>query len=175
MLTPDIRLLDGVVDKEVIRTMQRSSRDFTKRGFRHSIIGSLALGCYGMPRPTPDVDYLVDDKTYHMLQRNLRMYSDTVVVQISPAKLEVQKDILDNVTKSKGIPVTPIEGVFFHHLRSFDFPEDTGGKYKKALLDAIRCGIDTTSVRPYIFKHAPHLVRRFDVLLMEAFGVRPTP
>ena len=54
--TPDLRLLEGVVASPVLSAMRAASRALTSLGIRHAVAGGLAVGAYGYPRATQDVD-----------------------------------------------------------------------------------------------------------------------
>src|SRR6185436_8535667 len=61
---PDLSLLDGVVAAGVLDAMRASAAELTRLGVRHWLVGGLAVGAYGYPRATKDVDFLVGDEAF---------------------------------------------------------------------------------------------------------------
>ena len=62
--TPDLRLLENVVAPRVLAAMRTASGALTSLGVRHALAGGLAVGAYGYPRNTQDVDLLVGDEAF---------------------------------------------------------------------------------------------------------------
>ena len=59
-----IEALIGIVAAEVLLDAIKTSALLTQLGVPHALIGGLAIGLYGHPRATKDVDYLVDDSAF---------------------------------------------------------------------------------------------------------------
>ena len=63
-LTPDLVRLESVVAPDVINALATASAELQRLGIRHLVVGALAVGMYGAPRATPDVDLLVGPEAY---------------------------------------------------------------------------------------------------------------
>src|ERR1700685_1991576 len=63
---PDLARLRGVVAPEILYAVDVSSRILREAGIPHALAGGLAVGAYGYPRTTEDVDFLVGDEAYVM-------------------------------------------------------------------------------------------------------------
>lgn len=61
---PDLRLLDGVVAPEILAAMRSASAQLARMGVRHALAGALAVGAWGYPRASKDVDFLVGDEAF---------------------------------------------------------------------------------------------------------------
>lgn len=56
---PTPALLKGVVSEEILRAVDEASDRLRELGIPHAIVGGLAVGAWGHPRATKDVDFLV--------------------------------------------------------------------------------------------------------------------
>src|SRR5882672_2770200 len=61
---PDLARLRGVVAPEILNALEVASRMLRDAGIPHALAGGLAIGAYGYPRTTDDVDFLVGDEAY---------------------------------------------------------------------------------------------------------------
>lgn len=64
MTDPKFKRLEGVVSDKVIAAMRKASAELTAANVPHAVIGGLAIGAYGYPRATADVDFLVSDEAF---------------------------------------------------------------------------------------------------------------
>lgn len=58
----DMRLNKGVVSDKVLRAYKKASEILTSLGIEHRVVGGLAVGAWGHPRATKDIDFLVKDR-----------------------------------------------------------------------------------------------------------------
>ena len=63
MAHPLQALADAVAAQVLVDAIE-ASRRLTELGVPHALIGGLAVGLYGPPRATKDVDYLVGDAAF---------------------------------------------------------------------------------------------------------------
>jgi hypothetical protein len=56
--------LRGVVHPDILERTEQISRTLTALGIPHALIGGLAVGVYGHPRATKDVDFLVGTEAF---------------------------------------------------------------------------------------------------------------
>jgi hypothetical protein len=56
--------LEGHVPTTFIEGAKAASDAFRSQGIKHVLIGGLAVGINGYPRPTRDIDFLVDDNAF---------------------------------------------------------------------------------------------------------------
>src|SRR5262245_2728711 len=61
---PDLTRLRGVVAPEVLTAVELASRQLRDAGIPHALAGGLAVGAYGYPRTTDDVDFLVGEEAF---------------------------------------------------------------------------------------------------------------
>src|ERR1700738_2528562 len=61
---PDLAALEGVVSSKVLNAMRISHEELTRAGVPHLLAGGLAVGAYGYPRATKDVDFLVGEEAF---------------------------------------------------------------------------------------------------------------
>jgi hypothetical protein len=60
----NLATLEGVVAPRVLDAMRSASVELARLGVRHALVGGLAVGAYGYPRATKDVDFLVGDEAF---------------------------------------------------------------------------------------------------------------
>src|SRR5438552_2373520 len=61
---PDLSLLNSVVAPEILAAMRSASAQFGRAGVRHALVGGLAVGAWGYPRASKDVNFLVGDEAF---------------------------------------------------------------------------------------------------------------
>ena len=65
---PDLALLDGVVAPEILAAMRSASAQLTQAGIPHALAGALAVGAWGYPRASKDVNFLVGDEAFKRVE-----------------------------------------------------------------------------------------------------------
>lgn len=68
---PNWTRLRGVVAPEILHAAEVASRILREAGVPHALAGGLAVGAYGYPLTTEDVDFLVGDEAFVMLAGGL--------------------------------------------------------------------------------------------------------
>lgn len=164
---PDsLEALLGVVAPEVLLNAVETSRTLTELGVAHALIGGLAVGLYGHPRATKDVDFMVAETAFERtepflvyrteLGHHVRVgVVDLLAVPTSRASLT---DLL-RVPSGGGLPVIQLPALFLLKLDA-GRPQDLADLH--ALLDS---GADPNEIGQYLSESAPDLVDRFAEIL----------
>jgi hypothetical protein len=164
---PWVRLAE-VVAPQVLLDAIEASRRLTELGVPHALIGGLAVGLYGHPRATKDVDFLVADQAFERIapilvfRAELSDMARVGVVDFMPLPPD-QPALAAHLRIPDGheIPVINPEGLIVLKLLA-DRPQDRADI--KALLNA---GIDEATIADFLNRHAPVLVARFAELVSE--------
>lgn len=168
--TPDIGALREVVSLEVLEAMQAGHEALEKAGIPHALVGALAVGAYGYPRASKDVDFLVGNEAFNhhasgiiTLKAGVPIeYKGVIIdpISIAPGSEHLQ-DAVDNPEESEGIPVAPPEALIYMKLMS------PRRKDAADIVELISSGLDVDPIRAYLETNAPHLMERFESLLGE--------
>jgi hypothetical protein len=153
---PDLSLLEGVVAPRILDAVRIASRQFTNVGIRHALVGGLAVGAHGHPRAAKVVDFLVGDEAFVHHGEGLVTIAPGVPVQVEAAVVEP--------TVSDGIPIAPIEALFYLKLKS------PRRKDAADIVELVKEGIATAPVRRYLEQTAPDMIDKFDMLVSEAIS-----
>lgn len=170
---PDISLLEGVVAPGILDALRLASQQLTRVGIRHALVGGLAVGAHGHPRATKDVDFLVGDEAFAHHGGGLVTIAPGVPVQVGdvavdPISIAPGEKHLDaavaNPALSEGIPIAPIEALFYLKLKS------PRRKDAADIVELVKAGAATAPVRRYLEQIAPDLIEKFDALVSEAIA-----
>jgi hypothetical protein len=168
---PDLSLLEGVVAPSVLDALRVASRQLTKVGIRHALVGGLAVGAHGYPRATRVVDFLVGDEAFAHHGGGLVTIAPGVPVQVGdvavdPISIAPDEQHLDAAvakpTVSDGIPIAPIEALLYLKLKS------PRRKDSADIVELVKAGVATAPVRRHLEKVAPDLIDKLDALVAEA-------
>jgi hypothetical protein len=167
----DLKPVAEVVSDRVWKAMIDSSRALDALGIRHALVGALAVGAYGWPRATKDVDFLVDDSAWIKTEAGLVVMRAGLPVEahgVAVDTLSIRDDekhllvALQASEVSEGVPVAPVEAVVYLKLVS------PRAKDRLDLVELVRAGIDVKQVRTYLEQHAPHLGAKFEEIVRMA-------
>lgn len=170
-MLPDIRLLDGVVAPQIILAMRVASAQLTKAGIRHSLVGGLAVGAYGYPRATKDVDFLVGNEAFCVHAGGIVTLAPEVPIEVNSVAVDPisvapdeqhLEDSLDSPCSSEGIPLAPVEVLVYLKLKS------RRRKDGADIVEMIKAGMPVEEVRQHIEKRASESIDKFDSLVEEA-------
>lgn len=161
---PDLALCDGVVAPQILRALHNASAQLDALGVPYVTIGGIAVGAYGAPRATKDVDFLVGEEAFEhhgplvSFRPGLPISSDGVAVD--PVSIGLDESFLletfDDPAKSRGVPVIGLAPLIYMKL--------SAGRHRD-LADVTRLlesGIDERPVRQYLNNHAPNLIGSFE-------------
>lgn len=167
--TPDISLLRGTVHPDILSAMRTASKALSEAGVRHVLVGGLAVGTYGHPRATKDVDFLVGDEAFEFHEGGIvtlkvpiqvgNVPVDNLAVPATAAHLSAA---LEKADESEGIPIAPIEALVYMKLAS---PRT---KDAADVVELVKVGVDTARIEEYLQTNAPELVAKWAKLLKAA-------
>lgn len=151
---PDLSLLNGIVSPVILEAMAKASKQLMKAGVRHLLVGGLAVGAYGYPRASKDVDFLVGDEAFEFHEGGIVtiapgvpiMVDGIAVDEIGLSKEDRSLDgEFDRGTVSNGIPVASIEVLVYLKLKS------PRRKDSVDIIELLKAGvIDVEAMRRYL-------------------------
>ena len=80
---PDLSPLGDIVPEKILQAMRIAHEMLSKLGVRHALVGGLAVGIYGHPHNTRDVDFLVGDEAFHHSEGGIVTTRSGVPLQIN--------------------------------------------------------------------------------------------
>jgi hypothetical protein len=115
----DMSLNGGIVSDRVLGAYRKASARLKKLGIPHVVVGGLAVGAWGHPRATKDVDFLIKEKD---------VFKGSIISTFKPGvPISVGGVVIDYLTIEalklrkpeliKG-PVAPLEVVFAMKLKA---------------------------------------------------------
>ena len=170
---PDLSLLDGVVAPGVLDALRAASRQLATIGVRHALVGGLAVGAYGYPRATKDVDFLVGGEAFAHHSGGIVTIAPGVPIQVGgiavdPISIAPNEQYLDAAVAQPdvdaGIPIAPIEALLYLKLRS------PRRKDEADIVELLKEGVAVAPVRTYLEQVAPDLLDKFDALAADAIA-----
>lgn len=168
---PDIHALKGIVSDHVLEAMKAAHKVLDHAGIPHALVGALAVGAYGYPRASKDVDFLVGDEAFDHHKSGIVTVKPGVPIEykgivIDPISIapgsEHLRQAVENPEISEGIPVAPSAAVVYMKLLS------PRRKDSADVVELVASGLDTKAILDYLRKHSPHLVKKFEILIEEA-------
>jgi hypothetical protein len=168
---PDLKPVAEVVSEKVWRAMVDASQSLRSLGVKHALVGGLAVGAYGWPRATRDVDFLLDDSAFVKTESGLVTLRVGVPVEahgIAIDTISVRDDerhlllAIEAADLSGGVPVLPLEALVYLKLAS------PRSQDKQDVRNLVRVGADVERVRRYLAAHAPSLARKFEAIVESA-------
>ena len=167
---PDLSALEGVVSPKVLDAMRTAHRELTRIGVPHLLVGGLAVGAYGYPRATKDVDFLVGDEAF--------VQHDGGVVTMKPGvPIQVAGVLVDHLSAQEGEEhlrellrqpsagdpaVAPIDVLVYLKLKS------PRAKDRADVIELVKAGIDVQSCRAYLSAHAVELLPSLEAAVQSA-------
>lgn len=168
---PDLKPVAEAVSEKVWRAMTDASESLRSLGIRHALVGGLAVGAYGWPRATRDVDFLVDDSAFVKTESGVLMLRAGMPVQahgIAIDTISVRDDerhllaAIEAAEISEGVPVAPLEALVYLKLAS------PRSQDRQDVFNLVRAGADLELVRRYLSAHAPNLVQKLEAIVRSA-------
>lgn len=161
---PDLGLCEGVVSERILQALYDAAARLDALGVPYVAIGGIAVGAYGAPRATKDVDFLVGEEAFvhHgpivSFRPGLPIASGDVAVD--PVSIGSDEgfllEVFDAPALSRRVPIIGIAPLVYLKLaagRRHDLDDVA------RLLEA---GINEKEVRRYLDEHAPDLLVRLD-------------
>jgi hypothetical protein len=146
---PDVELNRGVVSDRVLLAYAKASERLRDIGIPHVLVGGLAVGAWGHPRATKDVDFLVREKdafegsTILTFKRGVPIEVDGVTIDY----LTLESLKIKSRERMQG-PVVPIELLFVMKLKAKRIQDDAD------IVALIKRGADVPKVERWLSKHA---------------------
>lgn len=167
---PDLSLLNGVVAPEILEAMRSASSQLTRTGVRHVLVGALAVGAWGYPRASRDVDFLVGDEAFERHEGGIVTMAPGVPIGaggvpvdhlgILPHETHLE-DALQHPAASEQLPIAPLPVLIYLKLKSPRRRDDAD------VIELLRLN-DPKPVRAYLERLAPDMLAKFDALASEA-------
>ena len=170
----ELTLLDNVVAPQILDAMRVASAQLCRLGVRHVLVGGLAVGAWGYPRATKDVDFLVGDEAYEHHAGGLVTMKPGVPIQVggvaidflSPKSGEAQMERAlgpsVGIEVEVEVPVAPLEVLIHLKLKS---PRQ---KDLADVVELVKAGINVQAVESYVVANAPDLSPRWNLALASA-------
>lgn len=162
----------GAVNPRVIAALREASRRLQALGVRHATIGALAVGVYGWPRATSDVDLLLAPEAWDTAADGtqtprIELPESIGGVGIDYLPIDVAGEFLlsafDDATLSEDVPIAPIEVVIITKLIRLAMRDQAD------IVELVKSGlVDQAAVTAYLDQHAPMLSSRFRALEEQA-------
>ena len=171
--TQSLRNLDdSALSPRVLAALREISHRLREGGVRHAVVGALAVGVYGWPRATKDVDLLLGDEAWDRLpggdlRARVPLPEEIDGVGIDYLPLEVGgaflESALDRPLVSEGIPIAPPEVLVCTKLLWMAMRDQAD------IIEIVKAGlIDRDAVRRFLDEHTPMLLGRWDALVAQA-------
>lgn len=168
---PDLKLLEDVVAPAILDALRKSDEQLKKAGVRHALVGALAVGAYGYPRHSKDVDYLVGDEAYVHHGGGIVSIASGIPISVGNIaidELSIRPDepflveALEAAPESEGIRILPIEALIYLKLKSPRMKDAVD------IIELFKAGADEHSIRTYMNAYAPTLAKKLDDLIKKA-------
>jgi hypothetical protein len=127
--SPDLEQLRGVVAPEVLQAAEVASQMLRAAGVPHALAGGLAVGAYGYPRTTDDVDFLVGDEAFVIHAGGLVTLKvpliavgdirvDLVSIEESKGEGGLLRPAVEAPPVSEQIPIVPLATLVYMKLKA---------------------------------------------------------
>lgn len=165
-------LRGSAIHPRVVDALCEISRRLTEAGVRHAVIGALAVGVYGWPRATKDVDLLLSDDAWDRqahgeLVPRVPLPEEVLSVPIDYLPLDVGGPFLEAAWLRplllEGVPIAPPEVVVCTKLLRLAMRDQAD------IVEVVKAGrIDIDAVARFLAEHTPMLVSRWEALVGQA-------
>jgi len=159
--------LVGHVPLTFVEGAKAASEEFRRRGIRHVLCGGLAVGICGYPRPTKDIDFLVDESAFDhhgpLVTHKPGLPVSYEGVGIDWVSLEPhERAALDEflVLPERGeVPSVPVEPLVAMKLLA--------GRQKDQsdVVELVKAGADVRAIRKFVEHHFPAKLALLDRLV----------
>ena len=164
--------LAGHVPQTHIDGAKAASKAFREAGIAHVLVGGLAVGVNGYPRPTKDIDFLVSDDAFEFHGPLVThrpglpiSYKGVGIdwVSLEPHERAALEEFLV-VPGSDEVPVIPVEPLVAMKLLA--------GRHKDQsdVVEMVKAGADVEAILEFVGHTFPKLVPALDKLIKQAFS-----
>lgn len=160
--------LAGHVPQTYIDGARAVSSAFQKAGVAHVLVGGLAVGVCGYPRPTKDIDFLVDDSAFEFHGPIVShrpglpvSYQGVSVdwVSLEPHERAALEKFLVLPLRDEDVPVLPVEPLVAMKLIAGRLKDQTD------VVEIVKAGADIASIRNFVAKNFPTKTKLLDKLI----------
>lgn len=168
---PDLGPVFEVNRPAIHDALHGASEALRKAGIRHALVGGLAVGAWGYPRWSRDVDFLVGDEAFIVHEGGFVTFAQGVPISFAGVAIDSLSiapdeaflvEALENPVTVDGIPIISVEALVYLKLKS---PRD---KDRTDVIEIIKAGIDSKAVHEWLKQHAPPMAERFAKALDKA-------
>lgn len=168
---PEPRLDDALaaVSERVRLAVSEASDRLRALGIRHALVGGLAVGAYGAPRNTEDVDFLVGLEAFEgsglvlTHRQGVPVKVGGVAVDLLPAEEPCFERALDDAQRaSSAVPIVAMPVLVQMKLRALR-PQD-----QEDVRRLLRAGADLGVIRAHLGAVEPALLSRLDYVIERA-------
>jgi hypothetical protein len=163
---PSLERALAAVAEPVRAAMTEAGRRLGELGIRHAIVGGLAVGVYGAPRNTTDVDFLVGIEAFEgsglvlTHRAGVPVRVGEVAVDLIPAEEPaLERALAEGTEVAPNLRVVPLPVLIQMKLRALR-PHD-----QDDVLRLIQAGADLGEIREYLRTEEPALLSRLDYVL----------
>lgn len=162
--------LRGHVPDTHVDGAKLASDVFRKRGIKHVLVGGLAVGINGYPRPTKDIDFLVDESAFDFLGPLVTHKPGLPIsyrgVGIDWVSLEPHErsalDVFLTLPNEGEVPVIPVEPLIAMKVLAGRHKDQTD------IVELVKAGADIDASRGFIERFFPRKLELFDRLVHQA-------
>jgi len=165
---PDLNLLRGVVAPEILQAAETASRKLRDVAIPHALAGGLAVGAYGYPLTTGEVDFLVGDEAFEehtggLVTLKLPLIAvggvriNFVALDDNQQERDQTRATIEQPLVTHELPVVSLSLLVYMKLKA--------GRQKDIadIVELLKRGrIETDVVDRYLGEHAPNQLRRWD-------------
>lgn len=161
---PDFGRCEGIVSSRILRALYSAAAEYESLGVPYVVIGGLAVGAYGAPRATKDVDFLVGEEAFEHHGPIVSFLPGLPIasgdVPVDPVSIAQDEGFLlkslDEPFRSREVAIVDLPALIYLKL--------SAGRHRD--LDdverLIQAGVDEAPIRKYLEKHAPDLVAAYE-------------
>lgn len=146
---PDLRKLEGVVSSKILNAARQASKTLDELKIRHALIGGLAVGAYGYPRATKDVDFLIGEEGFEKHGGGVVTFKPGMPIFVNGVVVDVLEDgvVEDQIEapfESGGVPIVDPEALVYLKLRAWR------RKDQEDVVQLLKAGLSDKPVRKYL-------------------------
>lgn len=150
MEKPDPSLLDGVVAQPILAAWEEASALLTQAGIPHVVVGGLAVGAWGHPRATRDVDFLVHETDAFDAHGLVLAFKSGLPVSVRKVPIDYLTAETYRLERRNELrvptrqAVAPIEVLFLLKLRAHRMQDQAD------VVALIKAGVDVGAIRRWL-------------------------
>lgn len=169
MEKPDLGLVDGVVSETILAAFREASAVLAAAGIPHLVIGGLAVGAWGHPRATKDVDFLVRESDAFDVHGLILTFKAGLPVSVRRVVIDylMAEDYRLERRPELGVvrecTVAPIEVLFLLKLRAHRMQNQAD------VVALVKAGVDAGAIRRWLLaRNETTAVSLLDRLVVKA-------